>query len=153
LIYFTGATNSKDNDPVSWIQKSYGLSDQIEARPNSKGSCDAAGARVDEFLYRLARGERQNDLLGEANRHLDGDSPAFAALINYFSGSIDVKAMEDVIDSTKSDDARCGSYFYALWYADITKNAALAKKSYDELSHFDQFTCGTSLVFAKKFHH
>jgi TonB family protein len=153
LIYFTGATNSKDNDPVSWTQKSYGLSHQIEARPNGKGSCAAAGARVEEFLYRLARGERQNDLLGQATQHLDDDSPAFAALINYFSGSIDEKALVDKVDSTKSEWARCDSYFHAFWYADLTKNTALAKKSYDELSHLDQFSCATSLVFAKKFHH
>jgi TonB family protein len=153
LIYFTGATSDKDDDPVSWVQKSYGLSDQIEARPNSKGGCGGAEDRVEEFLYRLARGDRQNDLLSQATIHLNDDSPTVAALINYFSGSIDANAFEATITSAKSDSARCDAFFHALWYADITHNTALAKTYYERLSQFNQFSCGSTLVFAEKFRH
>ena len=153
LMYFTGATTDKDNDPVSWVQKSYGLSDQFETRPNSKGGCGGAEGRVEEFLYRLARDDRQNDLLGQASQHLDDDSPTVAALINYFSGSIDAKAFETEITAVKSESARCDAFFDALWYADITHNTALAKNYYDRLSQFDKFACGSALVFAEKFRH
>jgi hypothetical protein len=124
-MYFTGATSDKDDDPVSWVQKSYGLSDQIEARDNDKGGCDGAEGRVEEFLYRLARGDRQNDLLGQATKHLDDDSPSVAALINYFSGSIDVKAFEASITSAKSENARCDAVF---------TRSALRAQSSEELS-------------------
>ena len=153
LMYFTSATRHNNNDPVAWVQKSYGLSDQIEARPNSKGGCGGAEARIEEFLYRLARGDRKNELLGQATEHLDDESPTFAALISYFSGSIDAKTFENITATAKSESARCDVYFHALWYADITHDTALAKNYSDELSHFDQFACGSALVFAEKFRH
>lgn len=74
-------------------------------------------------------------------------------LINYFSGSIDAKAFENITATAKSATARCDAYFNALWYADITHDTALAKNYYDQLAHFDQFACGSALVFAEKFRH
>ncbi len=151
LIYFAGVSYPKDNDTVSWMQKSYALSDVIEARPGSKNRCDGSGARVEEFLYRLARGERQNELLTQATRYL-GDDSAEAALINYFSGSLNVKAFEAAVESSKSDEVRCLAYFRAMLYAHLAGDRALVNKFYEPLTKFDQATCPYYLVYARKFH-
>jgi len=151
LIYFTGTSFPKDNDPVSWMQKSYALSDTIEARPNKKDACGGSGARIEEFLFRLARADRQNDLLHQAAQHLSNDSSWSASLIKYFSGSLDVKGFESAVDSNKLAMARCGAYFDAMWYAYLIRDTALVNKFYQPLLKFDQIDCPFG-VFAKKFH-
>jgi tetratricopeptide (TPR) repeat protein len=152
LIYFTATSYPKDNDPVSWMQKSYALSDPIEAYPSYKDGCDGSEARIEEFLYRLARGDRQDKLLVQAAQRLDDNSPASAALINYLSGSLDAKAFEAVVQSSKSDSGRCYAYFHAMWYANLSKDTALVDRFYGQLLKFDQLTCPSYLAFAKKFH-
>ena len=151
LIYFTGTQYPKDNDPVSWMQKSYALSDQIEATPNRKDSCAGSAARIDEFLFRLGRGDRQNELLSQAAQHLGDDSTASAALINYFSGSLDAKGFTATVESSKWDGGRCFAYFHAMWYAYLNKNTALVNQFYEPLLKFDPHTCPADLIFAKKF--
>ena len=78
LIYFAGKTKPTENDPVSWVQKSYPLSDQIESRSNNKGGCDSPNAHLEEFLYRLSQGDRQNPILEQAASNLDNNSPQWA---------------------------------------------------------------------------
>jgi TonB family protein len=152
LIYFMGAQYPKDNDPVSWMHKSYALSDAIEARPSSKNICGGSGGRIEEFLYRLARGDRQKELLAQATQHLGDDTTALTAVIDYLSGTIDVKAFEATVESSKSEGGRCSAYFHARWYADLAGDRALVNKFSGPLSNFDHLTCPVYLVFAKKFH-
>jgi TonB family protein len=151
LIYFTGTPYPKDSDPVSWVQKSYAFSDLIDTRYKSKGSCFGSNARIEEFLYRLARGDRQKDLLAQA-QHLDNGSAATTALINYFSGSSDVNAFEAAVESSKPEVVRCDAYFKATWYAYLSRDTTVANKFNEQLLKFDHFPCRASLVFAKKFH-
>jgi TonB family protein len=151
LIHFMGVSYPKDNDPVSWIHKSYTLFDAVESRPNNKDTCGGSRAHIDEFLYRLSRGDRQNDLLTQAARYLGNDSTTRPALINYFSGSLDVKAFEAAVESSKSDGDRCYAYFHAMWYAYLSRDTALVNKFYALLLKLDPHTCSSSLVYARKF--
>jgi hypothetical protein len=152
MVYFTGVRRSSDDDPVAWVQKSHELSDQIQPRSKRKTDCDASGARVEEFLYRLSRGERRDDLLSEAiERSSDYNWPAIRTAINYFSGSIDEKKFEAGVEASKSERDRCYAYFEGTWYAEITKKPALAQKYYKRLSEEGKFRCRAELVFAKKF--
>ena len=91
----------------------------IESRPNSKDACGGSTARIDEFLYRLSRGDRQDDLLSQAAQHLGADPRSRPALIKYLSGSMDAKAFEAAVESNKMDGDRCYSYFHAMWYAPV----------------------------------
>jgi hypothetical protein len=151
LIYFMGAKYPKDNDPVSWMHKSYALSDAIEARPSSKNKCDGSGARIEEFLYRLARGDRQKELLTQATENLGDDTTALTALVDYFSGTIDMKAFEATVESSKSEASRCSAYFHAMWYASLIGAADVSNRFYDSLLKFDRLTCPGFLAFARKF--
>src|SRR5262249_18711080 len=118
----------------------------------SKGSCSGPDAHIEEFLYRLARGDRQNDLLTQATQRLSDNSTPSTALINYFSGSLDLKAFEAAVESSKSDRLRCSTYFQAMWYASLPKDRALVKKFYEPLLKLDPLECPTYPVFARKFH-
>lgn len=151
LIYFTGAY-PEDHDPVSWIHKSYPLFDAIESRPSSKDTCGGSTARIEEFLYRLSRGDRQDDLLSEAAQHLGADPRSRPDLIKYLRGSLDAKAFEAAVESSKLDGDRCYSYFHAMWYAYLKGDTALVNKFYEPIARFDRHTCPASLIFAKKFH-
>lgn len=151
LIYFAGASYPKDNDPVSWSQKSYALSDPIEAQPDSENACGGAGTRIEEFLYRLARGDRRNPLPSEAGQRFGKSATTAPALIKYFSGSLDANAFKDAVESSKSEFGRCYAYFHAMWYAYLIGDTALVNKFYESLSKFDNDTCRYYLVYARKF--
>lgn len=103
LIYFAATSYPQDNDPISWIRKSYALSDPVEARPNNKDRCGGSGSRIEEFLYRLERGDRQNRLLTQAAQRLGDDSTSSIALMNYLSGSLDVEGFEAAVESDRSE--------------------------------------------------
>ena len=152
LIYFAGASYPKDNDPVSWIQKSYVLSDPIEAQPNSENACGGAGTRMDEFLYRLAQGDRRNNLLTESVQRFGDKATTAPVLAKYFSGSLDAKGFQSAVESSKSEFGRCFAYFHAMWYAYLIGDASLVNKFYEPLSKFDQASCAYYLVYARKFH-
>jgi hypothetical protein len=152
LIYFVGASYPKDNDPVSWIQKSYVLSDPIEAQPNSENACGGAGTRMDEFLYRLAQGDRRNNLLTESVQRFGDKATTAPVLAKYFSGSLDAKGFQSAVESSKSEFGRCFAYFHAMWYAYLIGDASLVNKFYEPLSKFDQASCAYYLVYARKFH-
>lgn len=151
LIYFAGVSYPKDNDPVSWIQKSYALSDPVEAQPNSENVCGGAGARMNEFLYRLAQGDRRNSLLTEAVQRFGDKATTAPALVKYFSGSLDPTAFQSAVESSKPEFGRCYAYFHAMWYAHLIGDASLVSKFYEPLSKFDQVTCPYYLVYARKF--
>jgi hypothetical protein len=77
---------------VSWIHKSSPLFDAIESRPNSKDMCGGSTARIDEFLYRLSRGHRQDDLLSQAAQHLGADPRSRPDLIKYLTDFLILQA-------------------------------------------------------------
>ena len=142
----------EDNDPVSWIHKSYPLFDAVESRPNSKDMCGGSTARIDEFLYRLSRGDRQDNLLSEAAQHLGADPRSRPDLIKYLRGSLDAKAFEAAVESSKLDGDRCYSYFHAMWYAYLKGDTALVNRFYEPIMKFDRHTCPVSLDLCEEVH-
>lgn len=64
--YFTG-TATPQGDEVYWIKKAVDLLDQLAAASNSAQGCELSGVLIDEFLYQLSRGDRQDALLDEAS--------------------------------------------------------------------------------------
>jgi TonB family protein len=150
IVYFTG-TRRPGDDELLWIRRSYNLSDRIEDRPKEKNRCDGANTRVQEFLYRLSRGERHNELLSQATARLDDDSPVDLALLQYISGSIDDDEFERAVQAGKTVYARCGGYFEGMWFAELVKKHAVAKKFYQRLLETGEIDCRSSLVYAKKF--
>jgi hypothetical protein len=151
LIYFAGVSYPEDNDPVSWTQKSYALSDLIEAQPNSGDVCGGAGTRMDEFLYRLAKGDRRNNLLTEAVQRFGDKATTGPALAKYLSGTLDATAFQDAVESSKSEFGRCYAYFHAIWYASIIGDTPLVNKFHEPLSKFDHDTCPYFLAYARTF--
>jgi hypothetical protein len=150
IVYFTG-TRRPGDDELLWIRRSQDLADQIEAHSKEKNRCDGADVRVQEFLYRLSRGERHNELLTQATARLDDDSPIDRAEIQYISGSIDDDEFEVAVQAGKLVRARCGGYFEGMWFAELEKKPAAAKKFYQRLLETGETDCRASLVYAKKF--
>jgi TonB family protein len=150
IVYFTGVRWPGD-DELAWTSRSYSLSDQIEVREKGKNVCHGSEARLEEFLYRLSRGERKDGLLEEASARLDADSLATNAVIQYFSGTIDEKGFEAGMSASKSEADRCSAYFEATWYEEVTQKHELAKKFHEQLLKTGQLHCRTDLVYAEKF--
>jgi hypothetical protein len=150
IIYFTGVRLPHE-DELAWMQKSYGLSDQIEVGEKSKDACDGSQARIEEFLYRLTKGERRDDILAQANERLGESASAGKAVIQYLSGSIDSDAFESAVGTAKTARARCNGYFDGMWYAELTKKRDLAERFHHQLEEVGEHDCGEDLVYAKKF--
>jgi len=150
IAYFTGVRRS-DDDELAWTSRAYGLSDQIEVGEKRKNICHGSEARLEEFLFRLSRGERQDGLLLQASERLDADSLATKAVIRYFSGAIDEKRFEAEVSASKSEANRCSAYFEAMWYEEIAQKHEVAQRYHEQLLKTGQLHCRTELVYANKF--
>jgi tetratricopeptide (TPR) repeat protein len=150
IAYFTGVRRPGD-DELEWVSKSYELSDRVEASAAKKDACDGSDARIEEFLYRLSRGERRDNLLRQALERLDEESITTKATIEYLSGSTDEKDFETQVESSKSERSQCSAYFEGMWYAEVTKKHALARKYYQRLLDTGQKHCRLEIVYAEKF--
>jgi len=149
INYFTGVRR-EDDDEIEWVRKSYGLLDRLQAQTASgSDACDRSGAEIEEFLYRLGRGERNDALLQHAAGRLPADAVTRKALIQYLSGSLGDVALQAVAADGKSDFDRCSTYFYAMWYAELTKKPTLAQQYHQRLA--GPTKCSIELTYAKKY--
>ncbi len=150
INYFTGVQRPGD-DVLQWTKKADGLLDKLEAMENDRNVCHRSDAEVDEFLFQLSRGEKDDTILQDAVSRLDDDSVATKAVIQFISGAIDDKGFEAAVNSSKSEGWRCSAYFDAMWYAELRKEDATARRYYQHLVDIGKFDCGEHLVFASKF--
>lgn len=82
---------------------------------------------------------------------MDEESITTKATIEYLSGSTDEKDFEAQVESSKSERAQCSAYFEGMWYAEVMKNHALARKYYQRLLDTGQKHCRLEMVYAEKF--
>ncbi len=150
IEYFTG-TPAPQGDELTWLQKAYGLLDQLKAREGDGKVCGRSDMMIDEFLYRLARGDRQEKLLDEASAQLEPDSGTTQALIGFLSGQITPSGFSATVAHAKTEGAKCEAYFDALWFEEVTKRHDLARKFYQSLIDMGTSTCDVEMVFARKF--
>ncbi len=150
IIHFTGVRRPGD-DELAWIKRSYGLMDQLESARRDPDVCNRPGAEIEEFLYLLERGQRKKSILDDAENRRHADSTVTAAVIQLLSRTSDEKAFQASVDASKSKDAQCSAYFYALWYSEISKKPAAAENYYRRLTQIESSPCATELVYARKF--
>ena len=149
IAHFTGV-HAPDGDELAWLQKAYDLMDKVPAMGGKKNVCDRSSAEIEEFLYRLGRGEHRESLLPEARARLDDTSLAPRALIDLFLGKTSNANFISAVDSDNSEDRRCSAYFDALWYANLKKNRADTQDYFQRMTQLGDFYCGSDLVFARK---
>jgi TM2 domain-containing membrane protein YozV len=150
IVYFTGVHRPGD-DELDWVKKSYGLMDKLETAEGNRNVCHRSDAEIEEFLLRLSRGQRDVSILQDAASRLGDDSPATRAVLQLFSGSASETEFDTAVQSTKSEGARCSAYFDAMWYAELTKQDALARRYHQHLSEIGSLHCSEELTFASKF--
>jgi TM2 domain-containing membrane protein YozV len=148
--YFLGVQQRVAED-VDWTKKADDLLDQLQAREDDPTVCHRAEIEVEEFLLGLSRGERNNDILQDAVSHLSDDAKSTRAVIQMMLGAIDQNAFEAAVNSSKPEGARCSAYFEAMWYAELEKQDAMARRNYQHLVEIGKFHCGEELVYARKF--
>jgi hypothetical protein len=149
IEHFTGVP-APDGDELDWVQKAYGLMDKVPVTGQMNNACDRSSAEVEEYLFRLGRGERRDDLLPDARSRLDDKSTSSRALIDLLSGKTNKAAFVAAVDSDTSQDRRCSAYFDALWYANLKKNRADTQDYFERMTKLGDFYCGSDLVFARK---
>ena len=88
INYFTGVRRPGD-DELEWTQKADGLLDQLESAENNRNACRRVEFEVEEFLFRLSRGHKDENVLQDAMSRLDEDSATTKAVIQFMSGAID----------------------------------------------------------------
>jgi hypothetical protein len=150
IVYFTGVRRPGDDD-LQWVQKSYGLMDQLEAAEGNSNVCQRAQAEVEEFLLRLSRGQRNEDILQDAAGRLGEKSPTTKAVMELLSGSMSETEFDSAVQASKSEGDRCSAYFDAAWYSAIMKQNSAAQRYHQRLADIGKFHCGTELAFASKF--
>jgi hypothetical protein len=150
INYFMDVRRPGD-DELEWTRKADGLLDLLEEHGNSRNVCDRAGIEVDEFLFQLSKGHRDDNILQDALSRLDDDSGATRAVIQFISGAIDEAGLNSAVGSKKSPRERCSGYFDAMWYAELRGEGAMARRFDQHLTDIGKFDCGEEIVFAKKF--
>jgi TM2 domain-containing membrane protein YozV len=150
IIHFVGGRRPGDDELV-WTKRAYGLMEQFEGVRRSSNACGRAHAEIDEFLFRLERGERHPEILQDADKRVGFTSKSTQALIDYFSGRSDDKAFEAAVQASKPAESGCGAYFDAMWFAQIKGKRAVAQRYYDRLKSIDKPSCRPALVYARKF--
>ena len=150
IIHFMGIRRPGD-DELEWMNKSYGLMDKVESARDSKDVCGRADAEVEEFLFRLDRGEREVNILGDAISRVDEESAGTKAVVQFLLGAIDEKQFESTVQTVKSEGARCGAYFDAMWYAEIMKDDARARHYHQRMEEIGKFYCGAGLAYANRY--
>jgi hypothetical protein len=151
INYFTGVRRPGD-DELEWVQKAYVLLDQLQAS-GFTNTCSRFEVNVDEFLYRLSRGERKDSLLQEASTVGDGfgeDAATRKAVIQYLSGTMSNAAFAEAVATSKNNLDFCTASLYGLWYAELTKNRTEGKRYHLALARRDR-SCSLQLFYAKKF--
>jgi hypothetical protein len=135
------------------MQKGDALLDQLQARENNRNVCSRADAEVDEFLLQLSHGHRDDNILQDAISRLndDTDSKTTMAVVQFISGAIDEAGLEAAVQADKSQGARCSAYFDAMWYAELRKEDAMARRYHQHLVDIGKFDCGQHLVYSSKF--
>jgi len=144
--YFTG-TATPQGDELYWIDKAVDLVDELAAANKEQG-CELPGILIDEFLYRLARGDRRDALLNAASGKPTLDANATNAVVGLLSGRLAPNGFSSAMGLAKTDLAKCSGYLRALWYAELIKRQDLAQNYYQQLQRIG---CGTELLFARKF--
>jgi hypothetical protein len=145
--YFTG-TATQQGDELDWIKRALDLADQLKAEDKKTEGCELSGMFIDEFLYRLARGDRQDALLDDASAKPTLDANATNAVVGLLSGRLTPNGFSSSMALAKTDLAKCSGYFRGLWYAELIKRHDLAQNYYQ---HILQRGCATELLFARKF--
>ena len=112
IVHFTGVHRAGD-DELEWVNKSYSMMDKLGMAENNKNVCDRAEAEIEEFLFRLSRGQRKPSILQDAAARVDGDSPTLNAVIQMFSGSASEAQFEAQVQSSRGSDRRT-AYFDAM---------------------------------------
>jgi hypothetical protein len=150
INYFTGVRRPGD-DELEWTKKADGLLDQMEVSGGHGNVCQRADLEVEEFLFQLSQGHRDDNILQDALSRLDDDSATTKAVIQFIAGALDEGGFSSAVNSSKSQDERCSAYFDAMWYAELRGEGAMARRFDQRLVDIGKFHCGEGLVFAKKF--
>jgi hypothetical protein len=151
IIYFTGVRRP-DDDELEWSQKAYALLDKLQASGVAT-TCARFETEIEEFLYRLSRGERKESILQEAagvGLGLGMGPMARKAVVAYLSGAETNEAFAAQAASAKDDFDFCGANLYGLWYSELVKNHSQGTRYRLALSRRDH-KCSLQLLLAKKF--
>jgi TM2 domain-containing membrane protein YozV len=149
IVHFTGVHRAGD-DELEWVNKSYSMMDKLGIAENNENVCDRAEAEIEEFLFRLSRGQRKPSILQDAAARLDGDSTTLNAVIQMFSGSASEAQFEAQVQSGHREHNRCTAYFDAMWYAHLTKQDAAARHYRERMLEIGNVHCGLALAYASK---
>ncbi len=150
INYFTGVRRSGD-DELEWTRKAEGLLDQLERTQNERNVCHRVEFEVEDFLFQLSRGHKDEDILQDAVSRLDDDSATTKAVIQFISGAIDETGFDAAMRSSKSQGDRCSGYFDVMWFAELRSEDAMARRYYQRMVDIGKFHCGENLVYAAKF--
>jgi hypothetical protein len=150
INYFTGIRRAGD-DELEWTKKADTLLDELETSHRNRNVCSRSDIEVEEFLFQLSKGHRDDNILQDAVSRLDDDSVTTKAVIQFISGAIDEKDFDAAVSSSKSEDSRCSAYFDAMWYSELRTEDATARRLHQHLVDIGRVHCAENLVYASKF--
>jgi hypothetical protein len=151
INYFTGIRRQGD-DELEWTKKAEGLLDQLETMENNRNACHRVEFEVEDFLFQLSRGHKDENVLQDAISRLDENSGPTKAVIQFMSGAIDEAGFDAaMMSSSKSQGERCSAYFEAMWFAKLRSEDTMARRYYQRIVDIGKFHCAEELKYATKF--
>jgi hypothetical protein len=150
INYFTGVRRPGD-DELEWTRKAEGLLDRLETDENNRNECHRVEFEVEDFLFQLSRGHKDENVLQDAISRLDEESAPTKAVIQFMSGAIDSAGFEAAMTASKSQGERCSAYFEAMWFAKLRSEDATARRYYQRIVEIGKFHCAEELTYATKF--
>lgn len=148
ITHFTTKEPALDGE-LSWLKRGYDLLDALAAKfKKDKSICDRGAFELTEFLLRLSAGERQDNLLHDADAN-SGEAQT-KAVAQYFAGSLADAAFAAAL--AKVDESkRCEAHFLALWYLELTKRPDAAAAEFKAMTALGESDCRSRLTFARSF--
>jgi hypothetical protein len=148
VIHFTGHSPDGGGDAIEWMGKAYPLLDSLGDLDRGADRCQYSQFQIDEFLMRLAGGDRRDDLLRSARDR--ASDPIRRTLAAFLLGETDEAALDEATAATRDDYLRCGAHFGALWHFALQGDAARARRHAASMEALSAELCGSWLVFARK---
>ncbi len=148
ITHFSPKEPALDGE-LPWLKRGYDLLDALAAKfKKDKALCDRGAFELTEFLLRLSAGERQDQLLADADQN--SSEAQTKAVAQYLAGSLDDAGFAAALAQV-DESKRCEAHFLALWYLALSKRPESAEAQWKAMSALGESNCRSRLTFARTF--
>lgn len=125
IIHFAGM-GPQPVDDIEWLGRAYPLLAELQRAQGNDNPCDRAVFEINDYLMRLARGERKPELLRAAAARTAGND--FAPVARHLLGEENREAFDRHLRGLVLRHNACTAHFIGAWSASLERDAARAAR-------------------------